>query len=283
MKKTVALLLCFALLVSVAGCTSAPQKEKPHIAVAIPPIAAFVKAVAGDLCTVQTLIPKGYSPETYAPTPKELATASTADVYFSAGVPAEAGAILPHLNPETKTVFLDQVCDSVFSPRMMGQTADPHRWLSPKRAAVMVEEIAQVLSTLAPEHATLFEHNKSVFLDELTTAETQLTEALAGVENRTFLVFHPAFGYFADDFGLEMIALQEDGKEASPKRITQLVDLAREEGVQVIFYQEEINSRQAEAFARELSGTTVALDPLSEAYIENLRTMAKTISEAMKR
>lgn len=271
-------MLCIALL---AGCSAAPQKEKPHIAVAIPPIAAFVKAVAGDLCTVQTLVPKGYSPETYAPTPKELSDAFSADLYFSAGVPAEAEAILPHLNPETETVFLDKVCDGVYPPRMMGETADPHRWLSPKRAAVMVEEIARVLSVKIPEHASLFEHNKSVFLAEIAAVEAQLTETLEGVSDRTFLVFHPAFGYFADDFGLTMIALQEDGKEASPKRITELVDLAREEGVRVIFYQDEINSRQAESVARELDGATVALDPLSDSYIENLRTMAKTISEAM--
>ncbi len=275
------MLLCCALLASVCGCTPAPQKEKLHIAVAIPPVAAFVQAVAGDLCTVQTMVPKGYSPEIYAPTPKELTTAFGADVYFSVGVPAEAEAILPHLNPETETVFLDKVCDSRYPPRMIGETTDPHRWLSPKRAAVMVEEIATVLSALDPEHASLFEHNKSVFLSEIAEVEAQLTETLQNVNNRTFLVFHPAFGYFADDFGLEMIALQEDGKEASPRRISELVDLAREEKVRVIFYQEEINSRQAEAFARELSGTTVALDPLSEAYIENLRTMAKTISEAM--
>ena len=271
-------MLCIALL---AGCSAAPQKEKPHIAVAIPPVAAFVKAVAGDLCTVQTLVPKGYSPETYAPTPKELSDAFSADLYFSAGVPAEAEASLPHLNPETETVFLDKVCDGVYPPRMMGETADPHRWLSPKRAAVMVEEIARVLSVKFPEHASLFEHNKSVFLAEIAAAEAKLTETLEGVSDRTFLVFHPAFGYFADDFGLTMIALQEDGKEASPKRITELVDLARAEGVRVIFYQDEINSRQAESVARELDGTTVALDPLSDSYIENLRTMAKTISEAM--
>lgn len=252
-----------------------------HIAVAIPPLSAFVKAIVGDTCTVQVMVPPGYSPETYAPTPKELAAVQEADIYFSVGVPAEAEAILPHLNPETQVVYLDKAVDADYPPRMMGDTADPHRWLSPKRAQVMVTAMLSALCNADPEHASVYEHNAHLYISELAWLDEEIKTVLEPLENRSFMVYHPAFGYFAEDYGLTMVALQEEGKEATPQQLQETVDWAKSQGVRVIFYQEEIDSRQAEAFARELSGKAVVLNPLSEDYCNNLRQMATAISEAI--
>lgn len=275
-------LLAFILVLGLVGCTPHPQKEQLHIAAAIPPLAAFLDAVVGDACSVQVMIPSGYSPETYAPTPKELATAQEADVYFAIGVPAEGQAILPHLNPETKVVYLDQAVDAHYPPRMIGNTPDPHRWLSPKRAKVMVAAVLDTLCELDPANTSLYKNNAHLYMSELEFLDQELQSTLMGLENRSFLVYHPAFGYFAEDYDLNMVALQQEGKEATPQQLQETVDWAKTQGVRVIFYQEEIDSRQAEAFARELSGEAVVLNPLSEEYCENLRQMATAISEAIK-
>ena len=94
--------------------------------------------------------------------------------------------------------------------------------------------------------------------------------ALSALENRAFIVFHPAFGYFADEYGLTMYALEDEGKEATPRRLMEMVDFARESGIRVIFYQAETDVSQAQAFAEEIGGTCVALDPLAAEYTENL-------------
>ncbi len=281
-KRCSSILMIFVLLLGLMGCGTQPQKEQLHIAVAIPPLAAFLEAVVGDVCSVQVMIPSGYSPETYAPTPKELATAQQADVYFSAGVPAEAEAILPHLNPETQVVQLGEVVDHSYPPRMMSEVVDPHRWLSPKRAKVMVAAMLDTLCELDPANTSLYEHNAHLYMSELTALDEELQSTLKDLKNRSFLVYHPAFGYFAEDYGLTMVALQEEGKEATPQQLQEMVDFAKSQELHVIFYQEEIDSRQAEAFARELSGIAVVLNPLSKDYCNNLRQMASAISEAMK-
>ena len=281
-KRVLSLFISIILTAGLLGCGATPRSEKLHIAVAIPPLSAFVQAVAGDTCTVQVMVPQGYSPETYAPSPKELADAQKAKVYFSVGVPAEGQAILPHLNPETQVVALDKVADANYPPRMMGETFDPHRWLSPKRAKVMVAAILDTLCETDPANTSLYEHNAHLYMSELEALDEEISTLLEPIENRSFLVYHPAFGYFAEDYGLTMIALQDEGKEATPKQLQETVDWAKSQDIRVIFYQEEIDSRQAEAFARELSGKAEVLSPLSADYIQNLRRMATTISEAMQ-
>lgn len=281
MKQIGSILITCCLLLSLVGCAQPAQQEKLHIAVAIPPISAFLKAVVGDSCTVQVMVPPGYSPETYSPSPKELAKAQEADIYFSVGVPAEEQAILPHLNPQTRVVHLDEASDASYPPRMIGDTPDPHRWLSPKRAQVMVTAILDTLCELDPANTSLYENNAHLYISELARLDEEIQTALADLDNRSFLVFHPAFGYFADDYHLTMVALEEEGKEATPQQLQETIDWARTQNIRVIFYQEEMDSRQAETFARELSGRTVALNPLSDNYIENLRQMANTMSEAM--
>jgi len=99
-----------------------------------------------------------------------------------------------------------------------------------------------------------------------------------GIQIKKFMVYHPAFGYIADDYGLTMYALEEEGKESTVKHLQEMVDLAKREKIKVIFYQEEIDSRQSEAFAEEIGGTTVKLAPLAANYIENLESMAEAIA-----
>ena len=116
-------------------------------------------------------------------------------------------------------------------------------------------------------------------MDEL---DKEINEALAGVKSKKFIVYHPAFGYLAEDYGLEMYALEKEGKESTVAHLQEMIDLARQENIKVIFYQEEIDSSQSESFAEEIGGKTMQLAPLSADYIENLKKMAKTMEEVMK-
>lgn len=281
-KQLLSFFLCLLLLFSVTGCSQKPQSETLKIAVTIPPVATFVSAVTQNLAEIQVLVPVGYSPETYSPTPKELMSAQEAALYFSIGVPAEEEAILPHLNSSTQIISLDQAAEQDYPARYIGTERDPHVWLSPKRVQSMVTCIIDTLCEYDPVHAGIYEQNGASFLAELGALDLEIEETLSDLDNRTFLVFHPAFGYFADDYNLNMLALEEEGKEATPQHMQEMIDLAKAQDVHVIFYQEEIDSRQAEAFARELSGKTVALDPLSSDYCNNLRKMATTIKEAIQ-
>lgn len=286
MKKILCAGTCLSFLLSIpllSGCGKeiTDETEKIIIAVSVVPQKTYVEAVCGDLVQVITMIPPGNSPENYEPTPVEMEQFGKAALYFSIGVPAEKANILQNTG-DTKVIALAEKVAAVYPDRKFESgERDPHIWLSPKRVKVMVESIADEMSKIDPLNTDTYEKNSQAFIQKLDELDGQIRSALSGVQSKKFIVYHPAFGYIADDYGLTMYALEEEGKEATPRNLQKMIDLAKKENIKVIFYQEEIDSSQSEAFAEEIGGKTVQLAPLSPNYIENLKKMAATMAEAM--
>ncbi len=257
---------------------------KLTIAVTIVPEATFAKAVCGGMANVVTMVPPGNSPENYEPTPSQMEKFSDAKLYFAVGVPTEAASILPKTK-EIKTMTVvkleDIVAEKYPERKFESGERDPHIWLSPKRAKIMVQTIAEECGTIDSENKDKYLANAAKYNAKLDTLDKEITDGLKDVKSKKFIVFHPAFGYFADDYGLKMYALEEEGKEATASHLQDMVNLAKKENIKAIFYQEEIDSRQSQSFAEEIGGKTVQLEPLSADYIENLKKMADTIKEAV--
>ncbi|UWG97617.1 MAG: zinc ABC transporter substrate-binding protein [Candidatus Dehalobacter alkaniphilus] len=297
MKKALSTMLGLTLILSllvVTGCNSKEKAvetseaagkatvSKPIIAVTIVPEQTFVEAVCGDLAEVVTLVPPGNSPENYEPTPQEREKFSKASLYFSIGVPTEEANILPNVG-DIKVVSLQKVVASVYPERMFASgERDPHIWLSPKRAKVMVETIAREMGELDAANKETYAKNAAAYIAQLDELDKEISSALKGVQSKKFIVYHPAFGYLADDYELTMYALEQEGKEATPRHLQEMIELAKKENIKAIFYQEEIDSSQSEAFAEEIGGKTIQLAPLAADYIGNLKKMAETMAEVMQ-
>jgi zinc transport system substrate-binding protein len=227
------------------------------------------------------MIPPGASPETYEPSPKEMEQFARAGIYFTIGVPSEEANILPFAKEinDMKIISLDKkVAQSYPSIEISPGHTDPHIWLSPKRVKVMIEAIAEEIITLDPSNKQQYLSNAESYMDELESLDRDIKETLKNLKNKKFIVFHPAFAYLADDYGLQMYALEQEGKEATPQQLAEIIDLAKRENIKIIFYQSEISSRQAEAFAEEIGGNAVQLEPLSPDYINNLKQMVQLIA-----
>lgn len=273
-------LLVLGVCIVAAGCadtSSAIDDDKLVVAVSIVPEGTFVKEVAGDAAEVVVMVPPGYSPEIYTLTPKQMQKLAQADVYFAIGVPSET-AILPSLDSDTKCVYLQDAVSAVYPELEMNGGRDPHIWLSPRRAEVMVDAITSVLSESDPAHAADYRKNADAYVAEITDASADAAELLKDAAGKTFITTHPAYGYFADEYGLKMQSLEEDGKEATIQHMQDLIDLARADHISTIFYQQETETVQANAFAEEIGGSTVMLSPLEADYTENLRKMAAAIA-----
>lgn len=287
MKKLLKLILLAAALISILSLSACGKKNdgndssKPMIAVSIVPQETFVKAVCGNLVNTITMVPPGFSPENYEPTPEIMEKFGKASVYFTVGVQTEAN-ILPSASKDVQIVHLEDEVASTYEDVKMGEGRDPHIWLSPKRVIVMVNAIAEKMSEIDPQNANEYRKNADEYIAELNGVDTEIKNALEGVATRKFIVFHPAFGYLAADYDLTMYSLEEEGKEATASHLQQMIDLAKKENIKVIFYQEEIDSTQSKAFAEEIGGKTIMLSPLSPDYIENMKLMAKTMAEAMQ-
>lgn len=283
MKRAIYIFIVSLVVLSLFGCSTTTDnidQNKLIVAVSIVPEQTFVQAVAGDLVEIVTMIPSGSSPETYEPTPLEMEKFNDADVYFAIGVPTEETNILINAK-EMNVIMLNEEVAKTYPTLMLGDEADPHIWLSIKRVKVMVNLIADELGRLDPDNKVIYQQNAEIYIASLNDADETIRSLLANDVGSKFVVYHPAFAYFADEYGLIMFSLEEEGKEATAQHLQDMIDLAKSENIKVIFYQSEIDSSQSEAYAEEVNGVAVQLEPLSGDYINNLIKMASAISEAL--
>lgn len=256
-----------------------PQKD--IIAVSIVPQAAFVNAICQNDFEVITMIPPSSSPETYEPGTADMQKLSKAKIYFAIGVPSEQ-AILKTLSSSTKVINLHEICAETYPELEINGGRDPHIWMSPKRAMIMLSAISDEIIKNYKGKEEFYRKNYEDYNNKLKLLDNKIHSLLDTKQNRKFIVLHPAFAYFADEYSLTMFALEEHGKEANAKKIQQMADFAKKEKIKTVFYQAETSMRQATAFAEEIGGKAVALNPLAYDYIENLETVAKEISEAIE-
>jgi zinc transport system substrate-binding protein len=134
----------------------------------------------------------------------------------------------------------------------------------------MVEDIYEGLVELDPENEAYYAQNRDAYLEELDALDARIREKLEGHEERNFMVYHPSWGYFAADYNLTMISVEIEGKEPSAQDLADLVDLAKEKEVKVIFVQSQFSTRSADVLAQEIGGEVVAVDPLAKDYIANM-------------
>ncbi|MEN6327809.1 MAG: zinc ABC transporter substrate-binding protein [Syntrophomonas sp.] len=296
-KNILLLSLVIMTLLAISACSSSQKTSIPgqaasdpvklRVAVSIVPQATFVKAVGGDMVDVVTMIPPGANPENYTPSPQLMEQLSDAKLYFAIAVPAEKNGILPRLqeiNPKMKVVDLAAKVDQVYPAREMAPgESDPHRWLSPKRVKEMISIIAAELSSLDPQHADSYKKNALAYQSELDKLDKDIASSLGKIAGQSFIVYHPAMGYFADDYGLKMIALEKEGKEATVQDFQAVIDQAKKEKIKVVFYQAEMDSKQAESLARELGGEAQLIAPLASDYVDNLHKTASTFARVLQK
>ena len=282
MKKFLLFLLNFIFILNACACTRTDSRQvvnKDIIAVSIVPEATFAEKACGGDFEIVTAIPAGASPETYEPTPVIMRRLSKAKAYFSIGVQSEI-SILPSIKSETQIIRLEKKVSEVYSDLSIDGGRDPHIWLSVKRAKVMVAEIADVLGRIKPESREKYTANANNYIAELDKLDSDIKALFNNTEENKFIAFHPAFGYFADEYSIKMYSLEEGGKEATPKRLAEMVDFAKKENIKVIFYQSQSQLKSAEAFAEGIGGEAAMLNPLASDYINNLYAMAKAIKKA---
>ncbi|NLN87884.1 MAG: zinc ABC transporter solute-binding protein [Syntrophomonadaceae bacterium] len=275
----------------VTGCRQQPDisptsvDNRLKVAVTIVPQATFVKEVGGDLVEVVTMVPPGGNPENYSPTPQQMMQFSDADVYFAIGVPSE-GTNLPKLlslAPSIKVVDLPALVDQKYPPVLFPSgDRDPHMWLSPQRVEEIIRITIEQLTQLDPLHGDIYTANGTAYIQRLAQLDDEIQASLSGLSNRTIIVYHPAFGYFADDYGLTMVALEEEGKEAAAVDLQRVIDLARTQDIKVVFYQAEIDSKQSRTLAAEIGGQAEMIAPLDPDYIDNLHKMALTFQRVLQ-
>ena len=289
---TILLFMAVILGFTACGGRNAEQDEtKMTVAVSITPEATFVEKVAGDLVDIVTMIPAGNSPANYQPTTTEMQALSDAAVYFVMQVPTEEANILPKVtdfNPDIQLVNLREAVSAEYPMRMAdahshddaeeGLSADPHIWLSPRRVIVMIETIRDTLCEMEDGNAEIYTQNAASYIESLRALDTDIASIVSGMEHKAFMIYHGAYGYFADDYDLDMISLEVDGKAASVAVMASAIEHAKKEQINHIFYQDEFDDHQAKTVAEEIGGSVTEARPLAPDYITALTEFAEALA-----
>jgi len=267
--------------------------------VSVLPQAYLAERIANGNADVDVLVGPGQDPHTYEPTPKQMTRLSQARVFFRVGVPFE-DALLPKLNSIQQLRIVDTRKGITLIPMVEHDgegkadahaeaahhghhenELDPHIWISPRLAKMQAQTICQTLAEIDPAHKPDYERNLQQLQADLDGLDAQIASALAPLKGKTFFVFHPAFGYFAQDYGLKQEAVETGGKAPGPKHVKELIDKAKSEGVRVIFVQPQFSEQAARTIAQQIGGVVVPIDPLSKDYVANLQEVARKIREAL--
>ncbi|MGA8862595.1 MAG: zinc ABC transporter substrate-binding protein [Gallionella sp.] len=266
---------------------SFPAMAAPlQVFVSILPQKYFVEHIGGKQVAVSVMVGPGQSPETYEPTPRQMVALSQARLYFSIGVPFEDTWMnrIRDANPALRVVPMQRGIALLPLARPGGEPGgtDPHVWTSPRRVETMAATIRDALIETDPAHRGDYESNYRAFIAELDALDRNIQSILAPAKGKPFLVFHPAWGYFAKDYALRQIPIEAEGKEPGAKALARVIDFGREEGVKVIFVQEQFSRRTAATVAAAIGARVVAVDPLAEDYPQNLLRVAHEFADSLK-
>jgi zinc transport system substrate-binding protein len=249
------------------------------VATTIAPLGDFVNAVGGEKVEVTVVVPPGAEPHTFEPTPSLMMDVARADLYVMNGAGLEFWMDkLLQANKEMIVVDSSQGIDLLQESE---DEIDPHIWLSLRNAAVQVNNICAGLIEVDSKNKDFYIKNRDAYLETLKAMDVELNRTFAGKKNKIFIVHHPAWTYFAQDYNLSQVPLMENEKEPGPKYLGEVIDLARTNNITTIFVEPEYNPKAAEVMAREMNTGIVTLDPLAKNYLENVAYAGREIAKSL--
>ena len=273
MRRVAPVLAC---AVALAACSPAEAPDpRPVVAVSVVPQQYFVERIAGDRVRVLVMIPPGANEASYEPTLAQVRALSGALLYWAVGHPSFA----------FERAWLDRILADVRSLPVVDGSAgldtragDPHVWVAPRHAERMAIGIARALGERLPAERAFFEANLAGFREEIASLDAEIRAILAPMRVRSFLVVHPAFGYFAADYGLEQLAIEHEHKTPDAHQLAALLERARALGLRVVYVQPQFDAAPARTFAREIGARVETLDPLAYDWPGNLRAIARQLA-----
>ena len=271
-------------LVVLAGCLSPGQDDQGQqilVAVTIPPQEELVREIGDGRVDVLVLVPPGSDPHIYEPSPGLVARASAADLYLTLGTglfPVEDTLAdrLRAMNPALVVVNTSAGADYLGS----GDRRDPHVWLSLKNARIMAGNIRDALILADPGYEAMYRENADRYIARIDDLDRNISADFRSEDPGMILVTHDAWGYFARDYGLSIISIEQEGKEPTAKDLEALITQARAQGVTVVFAEAQENRREAQAIADEIGGTVIVIDPLAPDYLQNMERIATVFARS---
>jgi zinc transport system substrate-binding protein len=277
--------LClFLFLVLAAGAG-----EKPVVFVSIPPQAWLVKRLAGERVDVQTLLATGANPHTFEPGARQVKKLAEASLYLTVGLPFEAVLVgrAGQLNAALKVAGMDAGIAKIGAAahdhgaeasHACGVGGDPHIWLSPRLMCAMASNTVAALALALPQRSEALAANLQAAVSEILATDAAARAKLDALRVRTWVAYHPSWSYFARDYGLTLLVIEQDGKAPAARHLAEVIGQARAAGVKLVCAEPQYDKRSAQTLADQLGARLEMIDPLQEDWPMLMRGVAEKLA-----
>jgi len=276
------------------GSGNAQAGKKLTVFVSIAPQKYFVHQIGRERVDVQVMVPRGASPATYEPRPRQMAALSKTPIYFAIGVPFEKNWLkkIAATNPNMRVVHTEHGIQKIpisahrhaaepYPQKDHQGEPDPHIWLAPTLVMIQARTIRDALQEIDPAHRSVYETHYKAFASMLAALDAELRNLFADKQGFQFMVFHPSWGYFARTYGLKQVAVEIEGKDPKPAQLKELIEHAKANDIKIIFVQPQFSSKSAKLVAKEIGGQVAVADPLAQDWLGNLRAVVREFKGAL--
>jgi len=258
------------------------------VSVTVPAQAWLVEQVAGEHVDLLTLVPDGHVPESAQPGTRNLSRFQQADVRFIVGHPLlyfETRYIKPFQprvgEPEDDSVLWVSMFEiaSQLKPQEKLQATDPHLWTSPSIMLAAAERLAEVLGSLQPENAEKYRNNLLKLENTIRQLDNQLRTVIQHRQTAELLVYHPAWGHFANDYGLLQLAIEDEGKAPGAGGLSSLYADLQNKNIRFIVCSPGHDQRIAGMIAEQLQMTVVLINPMQRDWMNMMQQMKSLLEK----
>lgn len=264
------------LCVIFAGCKGTPQKqadsgkasrtEKPAVTVTvtISPYKYFVDQIAKGKVDVNVMVSNGNNPETYEPYAQQMMELSKSALYLKVGSIGFEQTWMKKLQDNAPDMKVIDTSVGIKPAKTPGGNIDPHVWMSCSNARIIASNILKALCQLEPKNKAFFEKNYQSLLSIIDKRDSTIKESFKKDPDlvRKFVIYHPILTYFARDYQLEQLAIEEEGREPSAAQLKSLIERARKEKIKFCLIQAEFANRNTTTFINESHTKPMDINPL---------------------
>ena len=270
------IILVFSVI-SLTSCVGPSKNSQRMITVTIEPLRYFTEQIAGNKFDVVTMVPNGSSPETYEPTARQMVKLSGSDLYIKVGNIGFERTWMKKLESNAPHTIIINSSEGITLQKNGNGVADPHVWMSASNAKVIVRNIYKALAEIDSKDSIYFKSNLTRLLEKIEITDINVRESISKNKTLTFLIYHPALTYFARDYGLKQIAIEEEGREPSAAQLQQTISAAKQKRVKVLFVQKEFTNRNTQIVEEGTNAKKVEINPLSYNWNKEMEDIAKKL------
>lgn len=270
-------LISVIIILTFAECNTPAKQDKRTITVTVEPLKYFTEQIAGEKFNVVAMVSSSDNPETYEPTAQQMINLAHSDMYIKVGAIGFERTWMKRIVKNTPHLIIIDSSDGIETEMTTCGTEDPHTWMSARNARIISENIYKALARIAPSDKEYFKERLELLHDRIDSTDVVVRKNLKATKAKTFLIYHPALTYFARDYGLKQMQIEDEGREPSAAQLENIISTAKQNKVETMFVQAQYKNRNTEIVAQSIGARLVEINPLNYDWTQEMVNISRLL------